>query len=303
MLSVLIGTELGEQHRQALARYLETGQRSPIGREREMTIRRRDGSKVVISLSFSVAENMGRLYCTGLIRDLSDFKALQQKILDAERLAALGRTVAEISHEIKNPLITIGGLARQLQAQQMDKKTKFKLQVIATEVERLENLLIELRDLYRPRKLDLSQFDMMDLLREVKDLLAGDLERKKIQLTFSPAFGGTRVQADRIRIKQVLLNVLKNGVEAMEDGGNLSLQIISGPATVEVIVKDSGPGVAPELQERIFDPFFTTKRQGTGLGLSISKRIVEEHEGGLLHLKSEKGLGTEVRISLPRLTE
>ncbi len=265
-----------------------------------MTIRRRDGSRAIISLSFSVAENRGRIYCTGVIRDLSDFKALQQKIIDAERLAALGQTVAEISHEIKNPLITIGGLARQLQKLPGDEKARAKLRVIATEVERLENLLVELRDLYRPRQLDLSRFDMTDLLREVKDLLSGDLERKKIQLTFSPAFGGTTVRADRARIKQVLLNVLKNGVEAMDGGGNLSMQIISGPATVEVIVKDSGPGMAPELQERIFDPFFTTKRQGTGLGLSISKRIVEEHEGGLLYLKSEKGLGTEVRISLPR---
>lgn len=81
------------------------------------------------------------------------------------------------------------------------------------------------------------------------------------------------------------------------------MQIVSGPATVEVIVKDSGPGIAPAMLEHIFDPFFTTKNQGTGLGLSISKRIVEEHEGGLLHLISEEGAGTEVRISLPRQME
>ena len=299
-ITTLIGGDLGEQHRQAMSRYLETGESSTIGHEREMGIRRKDGSRLTVSLSFSVAENRGKIYCTGVVRDLSDFKTLQQKIIDAERLAALGQTVAEISHEIKNPLITIGGLARQLQKQQVDEKTAAKLRVIAAEVERLENLLVELRDLYRPRKLDISQFNMMDLLREVKDLLTEDLERKKIQLTFSPAFGGTVVQADRTRIKQVLLNVLKNGLEAMEGGGSLSLQIVSGPATVEVIVKDSGPGIAPPMLKHIFDPFFTTKRQGTGLGLSISKRIVEEHEGGLLQLKSEEGLGTEVRISLPR---
>lgn len=300
-IAALIGEEMARQHKKAVAVFLHTGETRRSGTEREMVLHHRDGTPVTVSLSFSMSENRGRVYCTGLIRDLSEFKALQQKIINAERLAALGQTVAEISHEIRNPLIAIGGLAAQLKKQAADEKSLAKLQVIIYEVKRLENLLHGLKDLYTPRMLELSAFDVLELLREVRDQFSADLEEKHIQLVFVPAFGGTEVMADRQRLKQVLINVMKNGLEAMEKGGSLTLQVVSSPTTVEVLVKDSGTGIAPAAMEKIFEPFYTTKRQGTGLGLAVSKRIVEEHQGGVFLLNSKEGQGTEVRISLPRI--
>jgi len=299
-ISLLIGEELDTQHKKAMTAFLERGKAKSISLEQEMDIHTADGSRLPLSISFSVAENRGKIYCTGIIRDLREFKVLQDKIINAERLAALGQTVAEISHEIKNPLIAIGGLAVQLQKQSTDEKALAKLKVIIYEVARLEDLLSGLRDLYMPWRLESTTFDITELLREIRDQLSVDLEKRNVQFIFVAEMGGTEVHADRQRIKQVLLNVLQNGLEAMEDGGILSLRVISSPTTVEIVVKDSGSGIASATLTRVFDPFFTTKQQGTGLGLCISKRIVEEHQGGTFGLKSEIGMGTEVKISLPR---
>jgi signal transduction histidine kinase len=239
------------------------------------------------------------MYFTGIVTDLTETKALQERIIRSERLAALGKVVAEINHEIKNPLMMIGGFARQLVRQTKDAKSLEKLNIIVREVGELENLLKELRELYLPKALNVEEVSVNDLLTEVRDLIKNDCECSKISLRLNLERERTLIRGDRARLKQVLLNLVKNAVEAMETGGELSLESRVRGEKVEMTISDTGCGIPPEDFERVFEPFYTTKPHGTGLGLSISKSIVEEHPGGTFSVESEKGKGTNFKISLP----
>jgi signal transduction histidine kinase len=262
---------------------------------------RRNGATFPASISFSVTVVNGACYFTGIVRELTETKALHAQIVEAERLAALGQMVAEISHEIKNPLVMIGGFARQLRKKIQGETEQAKLGVIVGEVERLENLLAELKDLYRPRRLNLVNFDMDELLREVCTLTRENMKNDAIVIRCQTGPGVKMITGDRDKLKQVMLNVVKNGAEALPDGqGAVSVLSELRDETILVTVSDDGSGIPEKLLRKIFSPFFTTKEHGTGLGLSISKRIVDEHPGGVFFLKSEEGKGTTVSITLPR---
>jgi PAS domain S-box-containing protein len=294
----ILGPRCRKGHHQAVSRYLQTRNPRLIGHETEFVATRKNGDRFPVSISFSVSEIRGRLFFTGILRDMTETKALQDRILRSERLAALGQAVAEISHEIKNPLIMIGGFARQLIKTAQDRRARSKLTIIAEEVRRLESLLGELRDLYRPTELTLERFDINKLLEEIHSLTDGDCRKRKIRLTLDPETGPLYVEGDRSRLKQVFLNLVKNGIEAMKKGGNLSLQSRRSGDTVHVTISDEGRGIPEDVREKIFTPFFTTKKQGTGLGLSITKRILEDHPGCSFTLVSEEGKGTTVKVAL-----
>jgi signal transduction histidine kinase len=173
------------------------------------------------------------------------------------------------------------------------------LNIIVKEVARLEDLLKELRELYLPRSLTMEEISVLQLLQEVHDLIENDCDTKKISISVKMEGGKTLIRGDRSRLKQVLINVVKNAIEAMDGGGELCLESRVRGEKVEITVADTGPGIPPEDLERIFEAFYTTKPHGTGLGLGISRSIVEEHPGGSFSVESEKGKGTRFTISLP----
>jgi signal transduction histidine kinase len=214
-------------------------------------------------------------------------------------MAALGQLVAEITHEIKNPLMLIGGFAQQLSRVIDDEKNLKKVNIIADEVKRLERLLADLREFYLPKTIASEKVDIKELLQEVFSLVKKDCKEKNIQTELSIDKPGILVTGDRGRLKQVFLNLFKNSMEAMEHGGILSIETSLSGDHVEITVTDEGCGIPEQDKEKIFSPFFTTKSHGTGLGLCISKRIVEEHAGSSLTMKSEEGKGTSFNISLP----
>ncbi len=292
-----MGPGCAQDHRLAVERYVRTRIPRRIGHDSEMTAVRKGGKTFPAGISFSVSELDGKLYFTGIVRDLTETKALQEQVGRSERLAALGRFVAEITHEIKNPLMMIGGFSRQLAGENADPKTAKKLRIIVEEVTRLESLLAELRDFHLPRALKLEEVEVPELLEEVRSLVASDCERSRIQLEVKAA--SVTVRADRDRLKQVLLNLAKNALEAMDDGGKLLLGAELSGEEVDLVVADSGCGIPAEDREKVFSPFYTTKRQGTGLGLSVSRRIIEDHPGCRVSLQSEKGQGTVFRITMP----
>ncbi len=299
-LAEILGPACRAGHQQAVAAFVKNGKGELVGHESEFDAMRCNGENFPAAISFSVIQMEGHYFFTGIVRDLTETKALHAQVVQAERLAALGQMVAEISHEIKNPLVMIGGFARQLLKKINGESEQAKLGLIVGEVERLEKLLADLRDLYRPRQLDLVDFNIDELVREVCDLTREDLKSHTIAIECQTETGAKMITGDRDKLKQVLLNLVKNGAEALSGPGTVTLSSKSEEGNIVISITDGGQGIPPELREKIFSPFFTTKTQGTGLGLCISKRIVDEHPGGCFRLDSEEGKGTTVTITLPQ---
>ncbi len=298
-LSVIMSPKCSGDHHRAVARYIETGVPRRIGHHTEIMAVRKSGETFPADISFSISRADGMLYFTAIVRDLTETKALQERINRSERLAALGQVVAEISHEIKNPLMMIGGFARQLAKESRDEKNLTKLNLIVSEVQRLENLLKEMRDFYLPRPLDRKEIEVNALLKQVQDFIQEDCKKRSIRLEFKTDRKEVFVEGDRARLEQVLLNLAKNALEAMEQGGKISFASGLKQGVVEISISDEGVGISEEEKGKVFSPFYTTKKQGTGLGLSICKRIIEDHPGTSLSFTSEKGKGSTFVIAMP----
>lgn len=298
-LDVIMAPACSRDHRQAVGRYVKTRMPMDIGHDAELVATRKDGNTFPASISFSACEVDGRLYFTGIVRDLTEKKALQEQIIKAERLAAFGQVVAEITHEIKNPLMMIGGFAKQLLRQHSEENTVSKLNIIADEVLRLEELLNELKQYYQPGSLKKEKIEINDLFEEVLSLVKHECKEKKIIAELIKNEDSLIVKGDRDKLKQVFLNLIKNAIESMKDGGRLKVQSKLNGNNIEVHIKDEGCGISEEEIEKVFSPFFTTKRHGTGLGLSISKSIVEAHQGSSFTVESRKGKGTTFIITMP----
>jgi two-component system sensor kinase FixL len=298
-LDVIMSPGCSRDHRHAVERFAKTRVPRRIGHVTEFVATRKHDETFPASISFSVSEVNGNLYFTGIVRDLTETKALREQILRSERLAALGQVVAEITHEIKNPLMMIGGFARQLIQHARDDKSTKKLNIIADEVARMESLIKELRELYLPRVLNIEEIDLNSLLREVYSLVKDDCERKRIRAEIKTGKDPVIIEGDKFRLKQVFLNLIKNSMEAMESGGNLSVQSKVTGDLAEITIADDGCGIPEDDQQKIFSPFFTTKKHGTGLGLSISRSIIQDHSGSRLSLKSGGGKGTVFKVTMP----
>jgi two-component system sensor kinase FixL len=298
-LDVVMSPSCSRNHREAVSRYVKTRIPLRIGHETELVATRANGETFPSAISFSVTEVAGGLFFTGIVRDLTETRALQEQLVQSERLAALGQLVAEITHEIKNPLMMIGGFARQLIRISDDKKSLEKLNIIAEEVKRLEHLLTDLREFYLPKAIISGPVNIKELFHETYSLVRNDFKKKDIKSTLEIDEKALLVSGDAERLKQVFLNLVKNSIEAMQSGGNLSIEAKLSGDQVKIIVTDDGCGIPQKDTEKIFSPFFTTKRHGTGLGLCVSKRIVEDHKGSSFIVESEEGKGTTFEISLP----
>jgi PAS domain S-box-containing protein len=238
-----------------------------------------------------------------LSRDVSERRRaeedLKKKLTESEHLVALGQLVAEITHEIKNPLMMIGGFAQQL-IQPVDEETKVKkLSIIIEQVARLEELIADLRKLYLSKALSNEPFKLKEVLDRVHSLVKDECLKKNIQAKLIIDENDLLVSGDPSKMEQVFLNVIKNSIEAMENGGNLSIEVKLSDERAEITICDDGCGIPKEHMDRILECFFTTKSYGTGLGLCISKKYIDEHEGSSISVDSEEGKGTTVKIGLP----
>jgi PAS domain S-box-containing protein len=244
-----------------------------------------------------------------IVRDITEIKKLREKVVSAERMAALGEMAAKVAHEIRNPLLSIGGFARRLE-KRLDSDLKEYAKIIVGEVLRLEGILNDTLSFVKTTWLVKKRVSINELIDNAIDLLKpvvydkGNTLIKEIEYTVE-AF------ADHDRIKEAILNIVTNANQAT-DNGNIIIRayfttILSEPdlfgyraekkeAVVEV--EDNGCGIKEDEVDRIFDPFFTTRPTGTGLGLSITKRIVEEH-GGKIEVESVWGKGAKFKIYLP----
>jgi PAS domain S-box-containing protein len=300
--SPLIPNPHQTMHRAYIERYLDTGIPRVIGKSRECHAQHRLGHTVPVEISYSVSRTGGRIYFTAVIRDISERKHIERELRFLERLADVGKATAQVSHEILKPLMLIGGFARQVRDSGVlegDEASRRKLGIIVDEVRRLETLLNSVRLLTRPAGSSEKQaLDANRLMEEVGELVDPLLQGQAIEISMELEPELLIVEGDADQLKQVLLNLLQNAIDAMDGAGSLKLWSRKELGFVELGVQDSGPGIPESVRERIFDPFFTTKPEGSGLGLAISRTIIQDH-GGSLRMESTPGRGTTFIIRLP----
>jgi signal transduction histidine kinase len=231
----------------------------------------------------------------------------EQRLIRSERLAAVGKIAAQITHEVRNPLSSIGLNAEMLEEEvgafdgppAQIEELQGLARAIVKEVDRLTEITEEYLRFARLPRPKLEREDLGAIVSSLLAFLRGELEARQIAVELRAAPSLPTVAADEHQLRQALLNLLRNAAEAMHAGGRLQLSLAPlGDKLVELRIADSGQGIAPEHVAKIFDPFFSTKEGGTGLGLALTQQIVVEH-GGTIDVASEPGRGTTFTVRLP----
>ena len=224
------------------------------------------------------------------------------KTTQQERLAELGRNQAHLMHELRQPLVTIGLLARSIRKRDaLGGKDRDQLDTIVELVSSAEALLRDSLHFVAPKGGTMRPANVASLLRGIRRTLLPLATLKGVSVLLEcDQRGSSVVSCNRRRVRHALLNIAQNALEAMADeGGTLTLQCRQTPNGVVVTIRDNGPGIGPETRSKMFRPFYSTKKRGTGLGLALAKKIVQDHEGRIL-VRSSPGKGTSVTVRLPR---
>ena len=221
-------------------------------------------------------------------------------LVETESLAAVGRAVSDVAHDMKAPLMSIGGFATQVsRALDAEDPKQPKLHVIIEETARLETMVREMLDFGKPTELQLIKTDLNDLALEVAEGVRPVAEKAQVVIDTDLDPLLCPLMLDRPKIKQAMLNLVVNALEASPAGEHVLIKTAGNPQVVDFFVMDCGTGIDLEDTEKIFEPFFTKKSKGTGLGLSIVKKIVEAHSGKILcHPNQEKGVTFTARFPI-----
>jgi signal transduction histidine kinase/HAMP domain-containing protein len=278
------------------AAFLQPGE----GPYREIEIQINDGTAVPVGYSSTMyrgtaGEQEGTIV---VYRDLTEIKTLQAELLSKERFAAMGRIIAGVAHEIRNPLFGISSIGQVLQRELPSPTHQKLMRALLSETFRMNNLIEELLLYGRPIKLNLESCNLTKIWGEVIAVHRDELDQKGIRITGDLHSGHMTARVDANQIRQVLLNLLRNALDASRTGGEINIRFIQESPSIVFRITDTGFGIPAKSMDRLFDLFFTTKQKGTGLGLAICKKIVQDH-GGTITVVSEEGAGTAVTVRLP----
>jgi signal transduction histidine kinase len=258
-----------------------------------------NGRRIQIALDF-IAERGERIGALLTMRDAESVRRIENEIELSRRLAAIGRLSSGVAHEVKNPInaivVHLELLREKMRA--ADPDTRRHLDTIEKEIHRLDRVVQMLVDFNRPVELRFSDFDLRRLTEDVVLLASPEAARQGVIVETDFGHEPLPIRADGDLIKQALLNVILNGVQAMSDGGTLRVAARRDDAAAIIEVRDQGGGIAPEIRDKVFNLYFTTKRSGSGIGLAMSYRVLQLHNGAL-DFVTEMGSGTTFRLVLP----
>ncbi|WP_187973294.1 two-component system sensor histidine kinase NtrB [Aquibium microcysteis] len=304
------------QHDGYMQRYMATGERRIIGTDRVVVGRRKDGSTFPMKLAVGEMKSGDRLYFTGFVRDLTEreesaarLQEVQGELARLARLNELGEMASTLAHELNQPLSAIAnyaqGCTRLLRSAEDGPSLRVReaLDEIARQSLRAGQIIRHLREFVMRGDTDKQAEDIRKMVEEAGALaLVGSRERG-VRSVFDFRPGADFVLADRVQIQQVLINLMRNAMEAMSDCETRELTVRTlpvGDGMAAVEVSDTGPGISDEVAARLFQPFVTSKAGGMGIGLSISKRIIESHGGTMEAQRTDKG-GALFRFTLPAI--
>lgn len=236
-----------------------------------------------------------------IFKDVSNLRSLEEQVQRSDRLAMIGQIAAGTAHEIRNPLTSIKGflqvMKKTLKDRSMNKEHHYT-EIMLSEIDRINGLVSEFLLLSKPKDNFYQRVSVSKVIKEILPIIKNEALLHSVTVHYD-SMKLPQVLADRELLKQVYLNICKNGIEAMTEGGILSIteRFSQKTGEVKVEIHDTGPGIPSFLIDKIFDPFFTTKEEGTGLGLSVCQRIIHDMNGTIK--VSSKGYGTTFTISIP----
>ncbi|NWF82017.1 MAG: response regulator [Chloroflexi bacterium] len=291
--------------------------------EIETELRTRHGQATPVALSLSAVPHAGEQLLLVIARDISERQRIAKQLVQAEKLAALGRLLASLAHEINNPLQAIHNSVHLLLSRPLsEEKRQRYLTMTQEEIERLISIVQRMLEFYRPGREGMRPVDVNEIIDAVLPLTETQLAERKVRLVRERPGRLPRVFAISNHLKQVCFNLIFNALEAMPDGGELGVRAYLVEADAEldeagfvtvlaasagdrsarplvvIEISDTGSGIPAQDLPKIFEPFYTTRTKGTGLGLAVSYTIVEQHHGDLA-VRSAEGVGTTFRITLP----
>jgi two-component system sensor kinase FixL len=311
-VGMLMPSPYREAHDAYLARYLATGERRIIGIGRVVVGQRRDGGTFPMELSVGEVRSNGDRLFTGFLRDLTErqrtdarLQELQHELLHASRLRSMGQMAAALAHELNQPLTAtanyVKAAQRLLDAPNADPaRLRQALNLAVQQTLRSGEIIRRLRGFVARGEVERRPESVAKLIEEASALALVGAKERGIHVNLGLDAEVPSVEVDRVQIQQVLLNLIRNAVEAMEGAARRELSVSIGMAEdmVQVNVADTGPGVPSEVQERLFQPFVTTKTDGMGIGLSVCRTIVEAH-GGRLWMEPNPGGGSVFSFTVP----
>jgi two-component system sensor kinase FixL len=318
-LNILMEAGEARSHQNFVERYLRTGSRRIIGRGREVVAQRRNGTLFPASLSVGEARSPDGMRFVGLIRDLTHEKQAEaealrhrEQLMHASRLTTMGEMAAAMAHELNQPLSAIATYTAACQrflnqGQHAHEDVFNALREVGAQAHRAGQIIQRMRDFTRSRESRRKQMSLAELIEEIRPLAELDAKANDVQLTIEIDPDLPPINADGIQIQQVILNLLRNGMDAMVDAPSILRLLrlhafLDDSKALRVEITDQGHGVPEALRQQLFTPFFTTKPTGMGMGLAISRSIITAHGGKLDCVNNPEG-GATFFFTLPATVE
>ncbi len=260
-----------------------------------------NGRRIQVSVDF-IQEGGEQIGALLVMRDAESVRRIEDEIELSRRLSAIGRLTSGVAHEVKNPInaIVVHLEVLRQKLQQIDPDTKRHMDVIGSEIQRLDRVVQTLVDFTRPVELRLGEMDLRKLLEDVAVLAAPEAERHGVIIIRDLPPEELPVSVDSDLVKQALLNVVNNGVQAMPEGGTLTMSATRSNGGATVDIRDQGHGIPADVRDKVFNLYFTTKKTGSGIGLPMTYRIMQLHHGDI-EFESAENQGTTFHLTFPLL--